>query len=251
MHKSEAFGFDWYRGESPELSRALKVAAKLSAKGLVRQYSRYSFTADHKPYCDDPIRVRFGKKGKDAGPPVEVAMWAPCRKCPKCLQFRQMKWRQRVYNELMLTEMNGRRSWWVTLTFSPVHLAGILAEASPAGGSAKAVERAAYKHVQKYLDRLRKASKTRFRYLAVFERGEKTGRGHYHLVLHEVGPKPILKANIEKLWRSHVHARLVHIDKRVTGLASYISKYATKDVTVRPRASTGYGRSPGPQRGGT
>lgn len=243
MHKSERLGFNWWNGESIGYRRAMLVAAKLAAKGLAVPVSKYEFVAERKPYCDNPVRVGFSKPARDAGVPIAVSMWAPCRKCPRCLLFRQMKWRQRCINEIVHCHNSGHRQWWVTLTFSPVHLAGIIAEAVSKYGSAdlKYLEKCAYKHVQLYLDRLRKAAKTRFRYLAVYERGGETGRSHYHLLLHETGPRPLLKRQIEALWRSHVHARLVHVDKRSTGLASYISKYATKHVEVRPRASLGYG----------
>jgi len=174
-------------------------------------------------------------------------MWAPCRKCPKCLQFRQMKWRERIINEILLTHNRGRRSWFVTLTFSPVHLAGVLAEATRLSGSSpretRHVDKAAYRHVQGYLDRLRKASKSPFRYVAVFEQGEKTGRSHYHLVIHEGDKKPILKRTLDNLWHSHVHARLLTVDEErsISQVASYVSTYATKTQGIRIRASVSYG----------
>jgi len=245
MHKSEAHGFDWWHGESVSYRRAMIVAAKAIASGHAIPHSAYAWHDTRKPFCDSPVPVSFEKGAKDAGAPVQISMLAPCRKCERCLLFRQMKWRQRAMNELARTLNEGRRSWWITLTFSPVHLAGIMAEASiAAGGHATLadIDRAAYGHVQKYLDRLRKASKTAFRYLAVYERGEETGRSHYHVLLHEKGPRPVLKRTIEDRWRSNVHARLVRIDGRSSGLATYITKYATKTVEIRPRASLKYGR---------
>lgn len=146
-----------------------------------------------------------------------------------------MKWRERAIFELG----RSNRTWFITLTFSPVHLAGILLEAK--GSSMKEIEAAAYPHVQRFLKRLRKL-KCQFRYLAVYERGEKTGRSHYHLFLHENGDKPVFKAQIESQWRSHVHARLVRGDEG-GGTASYLTKYATKSFDIRPRASARYGKT--------
>lgn len=248
MHKSERHGFNWFRGESMAYRRAMVATARLAASGIARPITRYAWAVDRKPFCDSPVPISHEKPGRDAGAPVQLNMFGPCRKCAKCLLFRQMKWRQRAINELILTHNSGRRSWWITLTFSPVHLAGVLAEAVAEAGIAdtRSIDRAAYKHVQGYLDRLRKRSRTRLRYLAVYERGEETGRSHYHLLIHEVGPRPILKRQIEICWRSHVHARLVHIHSRSTGLATYITKYATKHVEVRPRASSYYGTGPKP-----
>lgn len=245
MHKSEAFGFDWWHGESLAYRRAMVATARAAASGKAIPITRYAWQDTRKPFCDEPVPVAFEKRGRDGGAPVQLNMLGPCRKCAKCLQFRQMKWRQRCINEIQRCHLSGRRSWWITLTFSPPHLAGIIAEAQVATGGyadTRAIDRVAYKHVQAYLDRLRKASKGAFRYFAVYERGEESGRSHYHLLLHESAGNPILKRNIENRWRSHVHARLVHVTGRTSGLASYITKYATKTVEIRPRASVRYGR---------
>lgn len=175
-------------------------------------------------------------------------MTVPCRKCPKCLQFRQMQWREKALAEIERSWSEGRRTWVVCLSFSPVHLAGIYMEARRKFGvlgdvSTRQLEWAAYRHVQKYFKRLRKA-KCEFRYLAVYERGEKSGRSHYHLLLHEAGSKPIVKnAHLEALWRSQVHARLIGRDEAGVN-ASYVTKYATKSLEIRLRASSKYGISP-------
>ncbi len=177
-------------------------------------------------------------------------MEAPCRKCPKCLQFRQMMWRERALMELR----SAKRTWRVTLTFSPIHLAGILLEAK--GPEVKQIEAAAYPHIQRYIKRLRKgafpldpgckvprypATPREFRYLAVYELGEQNGRSHYHLFLHETGTRPITKIHLETQWRSFVHARLVS-GVEDEAQASYLTKYATKQFDIRPRASSRYGK---------
>lgn len=170
-------------------------------------------------------------------------MNVPCRRCAKCLQYRQMKWRQRAMAELA----RAPRTWWITLTFSPTHLAGVLAAAASSDKDTleRRIDDAAYRHVQRYLKRLRRAYKRKLRYLAVFERGERTGRAHYHMLLHEVDG-PILKQWIETQWPSQVRARLVATGK--FGVAGYVTKYATKGLAVRVRASARYGRLP-PSRG--
>lgn len=207
--------------------------------------SRSEFASTWQPYCDAPVRVRRRTHPRDPVRTVEVTMLAPCRKCAKCLQFRQLKWRERAIAELEHAHRSGRRSWWVTLTFSPVHLAGILIEASSEKGTAdRRVDAAAYRHLQRYFKRLRKAG-ARFRYLAIHERGEEKGRSHYHLLIHELGPKPLSSRMIENQWASIVHCRLVQMEtRRGKGLASYITKYATKSLDVRPRASNAYGKPP-------
>ncbi len=230
-----------------------KLGIKVAAHGG-RFLQTTTYVADWSPYCDDPVRLerritsRLSTSGKkmhrlillDPIRSMEVAGLVPCRKCPKCLQFRQMKWRERAITETTLAN----RTWFVTLTFSPIHLAGILMEAK--GQSLRQTEMAAYRHVQLFFKRLRKA-KAIFRYLAIYERGEKTGRSHYHLFLHEHGDKPIMKQQIEDQWTSFVHARLVS-DDGADGAASYLTKYITKSFSIRPRASALYGKSPFPPK---
>lgn len=211
----------------------LKTAVKLALKGARR--SQTEVHADWEPYCDDPVKVVRSRRSANGVKGVEVSFFAPCRRCAKCLQFRQMKWRERA----LIEHQQAPRTWFVTLTFSPHHLAGIIAESYrlPVESRVKAIDRAAYEHIKRYFKRLRKAGH-RFRYLAVYERGEETGRSHYHLLLHEIS-RPIPKRDIEAQWRSHVHCRLVADDGR--GTASYITKYATKSLDVAPRASLHYG----------
>ncbi len=210
------------------------------------------------PYCDKPKtldRYITSRDAVDDLKPMEVSMQVPCRKCAKCLQFRQMQWRERAISELS----RAKRTWFVTLTFSPIHLAGVLLEAkSP---EMKFIEAAAYKHVQRYIKRLRKGAfpeeigrihvkkdpiPREFRYLAIYERGEETGRSHYHIFLHENGPTPITKDLLEVQWRSFVHARLVR-GEEAASTASYLTKYATKQFDIRPRASSQYGKPVSPK----
>lgn len=177
-------------------------------------------------------------------------MWAPCRRCAKCLLFRRMRWIDRATNEIIYADAAGRRTWFVTLTISPVHMAGILSEATATFGEVTplTIDAAAYQHVRKYLDRLRKALKTRLRYFAALERGEAHGRTHYHLLVHEVGPRPLLRRPLHDQWRSFVECHLVKADdpKDVRRVARYVAKYATKTDGVRIRASQAYGHGPRP-----
>jgi len=224
---------------SPAARATFRMAVKIALAG--GQIGASEYHSARKPYCDDPVLVGRRTHPSDPVRTIEVSMWAPCRKCGKCLLFRQMKWRARAVSELRMTHERNKRSWWITLTFSPHHLAGILIEASKEkGNEVQRVDAAAYRHVQLFFKRLRKQG-AKFRYFAVFERGETTGRPHYHLFLHEIGSRPIIGSQIESQWRSHVHARLVNMDGAKSGLASYITKYATKSVDTRPRASQGYG----------
>lgn len=219
----------------------IKAASKLLLNGRAQKVG-HIVEAAGLPYCDSPVPVSVASPRGTGG--LEVQMFGPCRKCEKCLQYRALHWRDRAMNEIAMAHLRGRRTWMVTLTFSPPHLAGILAEASVAGDrSLKGVDRMAYRHVRGYLDRVRKAGFP-FRYLAVFERGERTGRAHYHLLLHEGREGPILKRTLETRWRSHVHARVIDMDGdgAQRKAAAYVSKYATKAAEIRIRASARYGQ---------
>lgn len=221
------------------------------------QITKGQISANWVPYCLTPVRINriiTSREAVDELKPMEVSMDAPCRRCRKCLQFRKMRWRERALSEVS----QAKRTWWVTLTFSPIHLAGILLEAK--GTEIKDIEAAAYRHVQRFFKRLRKGTKASeigdtiirkptppavFRYLAVYERGDKYGRSHYHLFLHETGSKPMTKAIVEAQWHSIIHMRLVR-GEDARGRASYLTEYATKEFDIRPRASNGYGKLSSP-----
>lgn len=211
----------------------VKLASKIALQGGA--INRRVFVSRWTPYCDDPQLVHRAVRPGGELPGLEVNMKVPCRRCAKCLQFRQMKWRERALSEVR----RAKRTWFVTLTFSPMHLAGIIQEsyAFTRLSPEKAVDRAAFGHVQKYFKRLRKDGH-RFRYLAVYERGEKTGRSHYHLFVHEYD-RPIGKRVLQERWRSLVHARLVD---EFDGSAAYLTKYTTKSFDIAARASQRYGK---------
>lgn len=226
-----------------------RLAARLALKGatVIGAYAP-SVVADWSVYCDEPVRVcRMVKSGRGRRP-LEVSFPAPCRKCAKCLLFRRMRWRQRIINELIQNDDAGRRSWLLSLTFSPPHLAIVLAEAKALvrGGKphTEAVEQAAYGHVQRFLKRLRKLTGSRLRYIAVPEYGEANGRLHFHLVVHELD-KPLLKRAIQSCWHSFSGAKLVDCsgNRGIAGAASYVSKYVSKQGG-KVRASTRYGHPP-------
>lgn len=221
----------------PRERAALSVVQSLLNAGVM-PHGR-TVHAPWKPKCNSPIslELRWSSDSVRKERGWTASMFVPCRKCELCLKVRQNLWRKRIIQEVQ----NAVRSWFVTLTFSPAHLAGILIEARAQQASSQAVrfERAAYAHVQKFLKRLRKNTGRTFRYCAVAEYGEKEGRLHYHLVVHEQSG-PLHGRQIEKQWRSITHCRLVRSGR---GIGRYVSKYLTKDATSRMRPSLKYGLS--------
>jgi len=233
---------------TPADRAAIKLAQKLALRGVQRVGGWYHASWD--PYCDDPPTVVYQVNSRSqVRMPVGTSFKVPCRKCDKCRLFRRMRWRHRIINEIVKTDDLRGRSWFITLTFSPVHLAGVRSEAARrerrGTDAAKALDMAAYAHVSGYLKRLRAVSKAKFRFVAVPEFGERFGRLHYHLIVHEIRGV-VTSRMIETRWRSHVHARLVRADgeRGIVGAASYLSKYVAKDFG-RVRASTAYGAAPG------
>lgn len=193
-----------------------------------------TFHSTHKPYCDDPVTISRYEKGNETRPGASITMYGPCRKCEKCKLFRQLKWAERIKRETKLAP----RSWLVTLTFSEIHLAGILMESKKMNYDTEqqCVEVAAYKHVQGYLKRVRKSCGS-FRFVAVPEYGALKGRLHYHLLVHEIDIHSITYRTLCAKWRSFVGAELV---RSAGGASGYVSKYLTKAI-ARPRASKRYG----------
>lgn len=227
----------------------MKLAAAIALAG--GQTSPTNFTGPWKPFCDSPVPIhRYIRSGaKQHG--LEVNMTGPCRKCPKCLEVRQRLWVKRAMNEIFHTASQNRRTWFVTLTLDPIHLAGILAEAAQRFEEPKrALEMAVHKHVARYIKRLRKGgarfvgdtkwNRENLRYFSVYERGAETGRSHVHLLVHELGPRPIANRHLKAAWRSNVDCKLV--DPSHPGAAKYVTKYIGKDLTARPRASVRYGQ---------
>ena len=209
--------------------------------------------------CDSPrnaylssdfLENRDGSKNRG----YEVLLKVPCRKCEKCLRFRQMQWRERALHEIQRHPYN----YFVTLTFSPAHLAGIIYEANVQN---KPLETVAYSHVAKYWKRLRKGRSSRManaqssetqgrkrqvfdplnlRYIGIFELGDENGRPHFHMLIHLNRWVPAEVLTDE--WRSRADAELVRSRE---GSATYITKYLTKTLGgSRIRASQSYGDTP-------
>lgn len=216
---------------SRDVVRNLQVKAALKGGAV----SRYQAGFKWSPYCDNPQRMF---RGSERNWDMVSEVWIdglPCRRCEKCLRFRALRWRDRMGLEML----RAKRTWFGTITFAPEHLAGIIFESmgSKHADRERAIDDAAYRHLQRYFKRLRKGG-NRFRYFACFELGEKTGRPHYHVLIHELGPRPIFQKTLDEQWRSFTMFSLVRNSR---ASANYVSKYLTKSFSVRPRASQSYG----------
>lgn len=235
----------------PSDRAAVRLASRLALKGATFRGSYApQVHATWRPYCDDPVPVVMRSHPRSDLPTVEAGLLAPCRKCKKCRLFRRMRWRQRIFNEVAQCDDAGRRSWFVTVTFSDLHLGGIYAEGRKLADvkgipTEEAVERVAYGHLKRFHKRLRKRLSPRiagYRFVCVTEYGSLNGRLHYHLVLHETAGV-ILYRDIATSWNAgFVNAKLVNCEtaESMAGTATYLSKYVAKSLNG-VRASISYG----------
>jgi hypothetical protein len=89
----------------------------------------------------------------------------PCRKCLPCMITRRQEWTARLLLEMQVT----LNTYYVTLTYDDDHL--------PPLASLRR------KDLRDFLKRLRKNTKSKLRYFAAGEYGDKKGRPHYHILL--------------------------------------------------------------------
>lgn len=233
----------------PSDKAALRLAGKLALHGAKIEGSGYY--ARWVPYCDGPVPIVQRSHPRSGLRSVEAGMLVPCRKCARCILYRRMRWRQRIFNEIAQADNAGRRSWFVTLTFSDPHVAGLRMKAAQRvaeRGSpwAECFEHVSYNDVQLFHKRLRKRlSKTgrNYRYVAVAEYGEENGRLHYHAIITDTAA-PVLYRDILASWRAgFIQAKLVdtETERGMIGAASYVSKYIAKTLSSAVRASAHYG----------
>lgn len=175
-----------------------------------------------------------------------IIYWTPCRKCPKCLAKRASRWRLAASHEIA----NAERTWFGTLTLNPSSLHSLEAETRvrlrraavnpdklPGDEIWRELVRTIGKELTKFLKRVRKNSQARLRYVAVYER-HKSGVPHIHLLIHEY-ETPVPYRVLQAAWKlGFTHFKLVDSRKAAT----YVSKYLSKSLCARVRASQGYGK---------
>jgi len=160
-----------------------------------------------------------------------VDITAPCRKCEECFLVCRRQWMARAAAE---TEA-AHRTWFITPTtrWGEIH--------DPQ--EARKWLSAAF---QRALKRLRKATApkgVKIRFWAVQEL-HKSGMPHWHALLHQIGPTPLLKVDIEEAFApvGFTRPRLVKDGRKAI---FYIAKYMTKSASeeTRVRASLNYGEA--------
>lgn len=174
-----------------------------------------------------------------------LSIWTPCRKCSHCLKRRGQAWYFKAKDEIAAAP----RTWFGTLTFAPDKLYLVEAQArhelykrripsadiTPARLFAQ-LAKVTGREVTKFLKRVRKNSSAKIRYLVVIEK-HKSGAPHFHILVHEVD-EPVRYRVLSAAWQSGFSQfNLVDGAKA----AAYVSKYLSKSMLARVRASHGYG----------
>lgn len=183
--------------------------------------------------------------------PLWLDIEAPCRKCPACLKKRARMWTFRSLAEIRAA----KRTWFGTLTLNPASHYKMLCAAtlrmknagvlwSELSAEEQFIERCSEigKEITLMLKRIRKNSNASFRYLVVAE-PHKSGLPHYHLLLHEHTEASVPKAALEKEWRLGFSKWKLVPEDAAGRTAWYVSKYLTKGLEARVRASISYGKT--------
>lgn len=250
--------------------RAVQRTA-LANGGKVRQFSNssngnYSTRTvewDVSGNCTKPVFVELAGRKRmyrektqvitpDTGTqPDWVVMEVRCRKCENCLAVRASQWRLRSRNETSQSV----RTWLCTLTLAPtartemlyravlrLSRSGVKIETLSVQEQFLEVEKECFREVQLWLKRLRKNTSAEIRYLAITE-AHKSGDPHYHVLLHEQGKPLRYDGDLKGSWqKGFATYKLV----RDAAGASYVTKYLSKDIAARVRASGHYGGADAP-----
>lgn len=173
----------------------------------------------------------------------------PCRKCDNCLRRRAGMWRYRAMDEYRQSS----RTWLATLTLGPTAHVQLLSRARvrlkregadydglPGAEQFLQLELEGFKELQKWFKRLRKNHPdSPFRYLAVAE-SHKSGVPHWHVLIHEAGKPLTYDGCLKGSWNLGFDSYKLVRDARAAG---YVTKYLSKAIEARVRASSRYGRS--------
>lgn len=246
------------------LSRMESLLVKLSELPTFQAVSANTFECDVSGSCEDPRTVELyaresvGVKiaGRGTFSPAQrgfrrLILTTQCRKCDDCKVRRSRMWYGRAIREWH----EASRTWLVSLTFP--YLVHVKCEnLLRADLALQGLDFDALSKEEKFrlrcielgseatlwLKRVRKNSKTRFRYLLVAEAhgggGANHAMPHFHCLVHEIpGLAPVRKAVMQEAWPYFSNVKLTR-DPRG---AAYVCKYLSKEIAGRVRPSQFYG----------
>lgn len=200
-----------------------------------------------RPDVNTPDQRHFEWLGRGFRHGMRVLMDLRCRRCDNCLRCRCRLWDGRAQIELL----RSKRSWFGTLTLRPDEHYKVLCQArawcKSRGVDFDALsfgEQFAERHrvisaeITKFLKRVRKESGAKLRYLLVAEH-HKSGLPHYHVLVHEMaGDAPVSYRTLTSQWPFGFSKWKLVTD---TKPARYVTKYLSKTIAARVRASIRYG----------
>lgn len=185
------------------------------------------------------------------GSPRFVEMQVACRKCANCLRRRGYMWSMRARAEFGQSQ----RTWMATLTLGPSALIVLLSRARLRLGRGGTdyerlsgrdqfleLEKEGFREIQKWIKRLRKNTRKRIRYLCVAE-AHVSGVPHWHVLIHEPEEPLRYDGDLKGSWQWGFDSYKLVRDARAAG---YVTKYLSKAIEARVRASSGYGGAVAP-----
>lgn len=224
-----------------------ELAAKAMANGATRTGS-VTYSWDISFGCHDSYTTTMVGRKRDKTASLYLDIHTPCRRCSYCLRRRANGWRYRAQNEIAFAA----RTWFATFTLSPENQFRCMLDAKKLcrkGGTlwtqlsddemftfrCKAIS----PEITKYFKRLRKNTNAKLRYCLVSEK-HKSGDPHFHALIHEVDAGlPVTYRELTQNWGLGFSTFKLVEDKRA---AFYVSKYLSKSLLSRVRASQGYGK---------
>lgn len=196
------------------------------------------------------VRLPKTQTDKPTATPLSVTMHFRCRKCNRCRAYRSYIWRMRGQAEWQASV----RTWQLTLTLKPELQNRALMQARVRlRNAAVEYDRLSFIEqfreltketnplVTRYIKRIRRANEDARCAILVVVEYHKTGLPHYHVLLHEKDPdRPFRHADIRKSWIANgfFHGKLIEADR-----VWYSTKYLSKNLAARVRASRFYGET--------
>lgn len=234
-------------------AKAMSELLKKAIAGGATQDSLLGWIWEVYGDCSEPVSVCYSSKYEVNARLRGVAsrqlvIFSRCRKCENCLKARARKWRARARAEFVTSN----RVWFVTLTARPdwhficeiiaknrLSLKGQIWERLDDAAKFAARCHELTRECQLFMKRIRKNSGASLRFIRVFE-AHKSGLPHVHMLIYEKTSRRVSKRQLQAAWTiGFSNAKLA--DKAA---AAYVTKYLSKDMRARVRASNRLGQQP-------
>lgn len=209
----------------------------------------------HGDFAGDCMRpqgaaVHFRKRGPGPTKSVFADLEVRCRRCEACRKQAQRQWMARAIVEVKLAQ----RTWFGTLTLNPQTRMRYLNELrmesanlgsdydeNPIDARWRDTVRLFGRDLTLWGKRVRAESRSALRCLFVFER-HRDGTPHVHGLVHEGhGTVQVGRRTLDGQWAQNGFSQWRLLKGDPVKAAAYVTKYVTKTMDARVRASIGYG----------